>query len=316
MPAHFFDRIVMRSSTFICALGGVAIQLVLTVDATAQQRNLSAGSKDLPPAAIVTVAKAINACFSETVRGAGFLVARSEATVLLDADGSRVSEVLVTEGGSVAAGQILAKVIRPEMPPSTPRAVINLLAPAAGVVIRSNAVLGATASPMGEPLFRIMVDNLVELEAEIPGLHLTKLKPGQTARVDIVDGPSVNGKVRLVPAEVSQRTQLGRIRLSFDGGNLSSRVGAFAAIAIDASRSCGPGIPRSAVAYAADGSKVQIVRDGVIEIRHVRAGLFSDELIEIREGVREGDVVVANAANSLHNGDKINPSFADEARPR
>jgi hypothetical protein len=161
-----------------------------------------------------------------------------------------------------------------------------------------------------------MVDNLVEFEAEIPGIHLAKLKAGQTARVDILDGPSINAKVRFVPVEVDQRTQLGRIRLSLDGSNLSARVGAFAALAIDASRSCGTAVPRSAVAYAADGTKVQVVRDGVVEVKRVRAGLNSEGLIEISEGVREGDVVVANAANSLRNGDKIKTSFADETRAR
>jgi hypothetical protein len=104
--------------------------------------------------------------------------------------------------------------------------------------------------------------------------------------------------------------------VSLEGSDLAVRVGAFAALAIDASRSCGTAVPRSAVAYAADGTKVQIVRDNVIEIKRVRAGLHSDGLIEIRDGVREGDVVVANAANSLHNGDKIRSSFTDETRAR
>jgi multidrug efflux pump subunit AcrA (membrane-fusion protein) len=296
-------------------LGVAASQLAGAVDATAQSRGISSEGKELSAAAIVTVAKAINACFSEVVRGTGFLVPRSEAIVSLDPDGSRISEVLVKEGNRVTAGQVLARLTRPESQ-QAPRAVVNVSAPAAGVVIRSSAILGATASPRGEPLFRIMVDNLVEFEAEIPGIHLAKLKAGQTARVDILDGPSINAKVRFVPVEVDQRTQLGRIRLSLDGSNLSARVGAFAALAIDASRSCGTAVPRSAVAYAADGTKVQLVRDGVVEVKRVRAGLNSEGLIEISEGVREGDVVVANAANSLRNGDKIKTSFADETRAR
>jgi multidrug efflux pump subunit AcrA (membrane-fusion protein) len=293
----------------------MAIQLAGTATAAAQHRGVTAENKDLANAAIVTVAKAISACFSEVVRGTGFLVPRSEAIVLLDPDGSRISELLVKEGSSVTSGQLLAKVTRPPSQ-SAGQTVVNLSAPAAGIVIGSNAALGATASQRGEPLFRIMVDGRVEFEAEIPGIHLAKLKVGQTARVEIPDGPSVNGKVRLVPAEVDRRTQLGRIRVSLDGSDLAVRVGAFAALAIDASRSCGTAVPRSAVAYAADGTKVQIVRDDIIEIRRVRAGLNSDGLIEIREGVRDGDVVVANAANSLHNGDKIKSSFADETRAR
>jgi hypothetical protein len=39
---------------------------------------------------------------------------------------------------------------------------------------------------------------------------------------------------------------------------------------------------------------------------------LSDDSAEIREGLNDGEVVVANAGSSLHDGDKINPKFSGE----
>jgi multidrug efflux pump subunit AcrA (membrane-fusion protein) len=95
------------------------------------------------------------------------------------------------------------------------------------------------------------------------------------------------------------------------------RVGEFARATINASRSCGVSVPKSAVLYRTEGTSVQVVRDdNVVETRRVRVGLFSDTAVEIREGVKEGELVVANAGTSLHDGDKVKPTLQDEAGGR
>ena len=82
---------------------------------------------------------------------------------------------------------------------------------------------------------------------------------------------------------------------------------------IDASRSCGIAIPRTAVNYQADGTTVQVVRGTKIETRQVRIGLLSDSSVEIRDGLQEGDIVVANAGGSLENGDQVKPIFQEQS---
>jgi multidrug efflux pump subunit AcrA (membrane-fusion protein) len=59
---------------------------------------------------------------------------------------------------------------------------------------------------------------------------------------------------------------------------------------------------------------VQIVRNETIETRLVQIGIHSDLNVEVREGLREGDLVVANAGSSLRDGDKATPIVADEDR--
>jgi RND family efflux transporter MFP subunit len=263
----------------------------------------------------VSVVRATKACFSSTIRVTGFLVARDEAIVTLDAPGLRVTEVLVGEGDRVTSGQTLVRLARQagegQDAAAAARGSMILKAPAAGVVTRSTAVVGATASPMQpEPLFRIAIDNEIELEAEVPSIHAGAISPGQTARVQIEDSRELSGRVRQAPAAVDQRTQLGRARLSLER-DPGLRLGMFARATIDADRSCGISVPRSAVHYRTEGPRVQVVRDNVIETRVVQVGFHSDMDIEIREGLREGDLIVANAGSSLRDGDKVNPVMAD-----
>ena len=189
---------------------------------------------------------------------------------------------------------------------------ITLKAPAAGLVMKSTARLREMASPQSEPLFQILVDNEVELEAQIPSIHVSKLKSGELARVAIAGLSERVGKVRLVAPEIDKKTQLGKVRIAL-GNDLTLRVGTFASASIDASRSCGVAVPRDAVDYRMEGgTSVRVVRDRTVEMRRVTIGLVSDDSVEIRAGLNAGEVVVSNAGTSLHDGDKVKPKFAED----
>lgn len=251
----------------------------------------------------VTVARAANACFSDLVRVTGFAVPRREAVVIPDQEGSRVTDVLVREGDTVTLNQELAKLT----PPPGKSGPIVLRAPAAGLVTEVHTAVGAPASPQAPPMFRIAVNNEIELNAEVPSIHVLKLNPGASARISPEDGPDLVGRVRLVSPEIDRKTQMGHVRLSLNTDQ-ALRIGMFARVNIDARRSCGVAIPRSAI----DHLTVQVVNGDIVETRRVRTGLTSDTAIEILEGLKVGDIVVADAGTSLHDGDRVKAMFADD----
>ena len=255
--------------------------------------------------ALVTVAKATNSCFSDMVRVTGFVVPRREAVVSPDSEGSMVTDVLVHEGDTVTLNQDLARLTPP---PANPRAgPIVLRAPAAGLVTQVRTAVGAPASPQAGPMFRIAINNDIELDAEVPALHVLKLNPGATARISPENGPELVGRVRLVSPEIDRKTQMGHVRLSLSA-DPTLKIGMFARASIDAKRSCGVAIPRSAV----DHLEVQVVNGDVVETRHVRVGLTSDTAVEILEGLKVGETVVADAGTSLHDGDRVKAIFSDD----
>src|ERR1700732_4287839 len=72
---------------------------------------------DAPSNALVIVTKSTNACFSDMVRGTGFIVPRREAVVGVDQEGSKVSDVFVREGDMVTENQELARLTPPPQQP-------------------------------------------------------------------------------------------------------------------------------------------------------------------------------------------------------
>src|SRR4051794_16608299 len=263
----------------------------------------------VPGKAMVIVAKAVNACFSDLVRVTGFVVPRREAVAGVEHEGSKVTELLVREGDMVSQNQELARLTAPLNPanPATRPGPLSLRAPAAGLVTQVNTIAGAPASPQAGPLFRIAINNEIELDAEVPGIHVLKLNPGATTRISRDGAPDLAGRVRLVSPEINRGTQLGHVRITL-ASDPSLKIGMFARASIDARRSCGIAVPRAAL----DHLTVQVVKDSMVETRRVKVGLVSDTSTEILEGLEVGEIVVADAGTSLHDGDRIHTVFAEE----
>jgi multidrug efflux pump subunit AcrA (membrane-fusion protein) len=136
---------------------------------------------------------------------------------------------------------------------------------------------------------------------------MLKLNPGATTRISRDGTPDLIGRVRLVSPEINRSTQLGHVRISL-ANNPSLKVGMFARANIDARRSCGIAVPRAAI----DHLTVQVVKGDIVETRKVKVGLVSDTSTEILEGLDVGEIVVADAGTSLHDGDQIKTTFADD----
>jgi hypothetical protein len=69
--------------------------------------------------------------------------------------------------------------------------------------------------------------------------------------------------------------------------------------------SCGVAVPLTAILYGTAGTVVQVVRRARVETRRVEVGLMSAGQVEIRDGIAEGDIVVARAGALLREGDPV-----------
>jgi HlyD family secretion protein len=282
--------------------------------------SLAFAADKSPPAkatgTYVIVARAVQGCFYDTVHVSGYLVPRREMQIPFEAEGYRITEVSAGEGDKVTPGQHLAKLVRltgDPAPGSQSAAVqpIIVKSPVAGTIIKASAAIGSVASPRAEPLFRIAVDGQIELEGDVPGPQLAKLKADEPARIEVGTAGEISGRVRRAMVEINPATQLGRVRISIDEA-AGLRFGAFARASVDATRSCGVSVPRSAVAYGTGGTSVQVVNGRIVQSRNVRVGLTSDKDAEILDGLKEGDLLVAHAGTSLRDGETVTTIFADE----
>jgi RND family efflux transporter MFP subunit len=186
-------------------------------------------------------------------------------------------------------------------------------APVSGVISRRAAKLGATVAFGGEPLFRIIEDGAIDLDAEAPEQYLSRLKIGMPAKLRLPGAAAdVGGTVRLVSAEVDKASRTGKARIALADVS-GARIGAFASGEVDLSRRDGIGAPATALRRDAEGARVLVVRDGRVEERRVTTGIVEGDWVELVDGVKDGESLVARAAAFLRPGDVVRPVAAPPA---
>ncbi len=190
----------------------------------------------------------------------------------------------------------------------------EVLAPADGIVSRRMARVGGYAAGAAEPMFRIVANGEVELDAEVTETRMAGVKIGQPARVEVAGVGEITGKVRLVSPEVDKATRLGRVRI-YLGDNPALRVGGFARGVIETGTSRGLAVPASAVLYGPDGPVgAGGARPSASRRGPSRSGSSVGALAEVREGLAEGELVVSRSGTFLRDGDAVRP--AAWPRPR
>ena len=259
--------------------------------------------KDGPKGAAVTVLKAAKFCFPNIVEAFGLVIPREETMVRPERVGLKVADILADAGDTVTSGQNLARLAMPE------GGTIMLQAPVAGLISASTAVIGAVASPRGEALFSIIARSEFDLVGMVPMQYLPKLAVNQTARVKIIGAGEVDGKVRRVASTVEPNSQLGQVFVSVTT-NRKLLVNSSGRAQIKTGQSCGVAVPLTAVLYGSAGTVVQVVKHARVETKRVEVGLMSGGQVEIRDGLAEGDIVVARAGALLREGDPVRPVTA------
>ncbi|HTC97052.1 MAG TPA: efflux transporter periplasmic adaptor subunit, partial [Bradyrhizobium sp.] len=135
---------------------------------------------------------------------------------------------------------------------------------------------------------------------------IAKLVVNQPAAVRVIGSGDVDGKVRRIGPTVEPAVQQGQV---FIGINTNRRllVNAAGRALIKTGQSCNIAVPLTAVQYGSAGTVVQVVKRDRVETRRVEVGLMSGGQIEVRDGLSEGDDVVARAGALLREGDPVRP---------
>jgi HlyD family secretion protein len=257
-----------------------------------------------PKGAAVTVLKAAKSCFSNLVEVTGLVLAREETAVRPERQGLKVAEVLVDAGDTVTAGQTLARL---NLPDGSGTALVQ--APIAGLISSSSAVIGAMASGKGEALFSIISRSEFDLVGLVPTQDVAKLAVNQPASIRIPGAGDVDGRVRRIAPTIQPDSQLGQVFIAVTT-NRRLLVNSSGRALIKTGQSCGVAVPLTAVLYGTGGTVVQVVRRSRVETKRVEIGLMAGGQVEIREGLAEGDIVVARAGSLLREGDPVRPVTA------
>jgi len=196
------------------------------------------------------------------------------------------------------------------------RRTLALRSPSDGVVLQKNVVQGQ-AVMAGAPLFQIADLSTVWLEADVFEVDLAAVRVGQHAEVafDAYPGETVHGSVAYVYPTVdpASRTGTARIEMTNPGGRF--RPGLFGTARIVAPLGVrGVAIPRQAALVTGDRQLVFVEESaGRFVPRLVTLGVETDNLVEVRSGLRAGERVVATAAFLLDAESNLGAAMAGMA---
>ena len=180
-------------------------------------------------------------------------------------------------------------------------------APVSGVILERNVRPGDLSAAGGQPMFRMIRDDQVELEAQAPETALAGIKPGTGATVILPDGRKITGKVRLIGPAVDANTKLGKVRIALPV-MAGIRPGGYGQAIFSGSSEVVLAAPETTLRYDADGVSVMVVdaTDHVHKIK-VTTGRRAGGFVELKAGPPAGSRVLLGASSFVLEGDKVTP---------
>ncbi|AUS43371.1 efflux RND transporter periplasmic adaptor subunit [Ralstonia solanacearum] len=181
-----------------------------------------------------------------------------------------------------------------------------------GVISSRTALLGNVVGA-GTELFRLIRQGRIEWQAEVDAQQLARVRAGQSARVTLPGGKTIDGKVRLVSPTLS--TSTGRAIVYVALGGHSAQPGMFASGTIELGTAPVLTLPESALVPRDGRTDVYVLnRDGTtVARRTVVAGRHRDGRCEILSGLETGARVVASGGGFLSDGARVKVSRPEEA---
>lgn len=182
----------------------------------------------------------------------------------------------------------------------------RLLAPDSGIISARSATVGAVV-PGGTELFRLIRQGRLEWRAEVTAAELSRIRPGQVARVKLGNRRELIGRVRVVGPTVDQQTRAALVYVDLPrNGTTAAKAGMFAQGEFDLGMSSALTVPQQAVVLRDGFSYVfRLNSDNRVSQLKVQTGRRLGERVEIIAGVTPETLLVVNGAGFLNDGDLV-----------
>lgn len=187
---------------------------------------------------------------------------------------------------------------------SNPQGLVTITAPISGTVAGREVTLGQSFSDAGERLMTIVNDSRVFATANIYEKDLERVRIGQQIRVKIPSLPEriFTGRITVIDSVVADATRVIPVKaeISNPGGIL--KPGMFAQLEVVTDETSPPvlAIPSSAVIEANNITQVYIQNGNTYQPVEVTLGETSGDMVEVKTGLFEGDLIVTQRANQLY----------------
>lgn len=175
-------------------------------------------------------------------------------------------------------------------------ALVQITAPISGIIMERQVTAGSSVNP-GDPLFTLSDLGQVWVVAEVDEKRLSELRVGLPVAVEVAAyaGREFTGTIAKIGDRLNPQTRMVEVRCLIDNRSGLLKPEMYTVTRIGSGQSHRALMaPRSALQDVDGHAVIFVARDGrTFEKREVRTGRPSGDLIEIVDGVRSGEKVVA-----------------------
>ena len=185
---------------------------------------------------------------------------------------------------------------------------LNIVAPAAGLVLTRQVETGQIVSSGSGVLFRMARGGEMELMAQMAEADLARVRVGTRATISPVGtNLQIAGQVWQVSPVIDPDTRQGMVRIAVPYSS-ALRPGGFADARLVSGTEEAPLLPESAVQSGPEGNYVLVVDSkDTIQRKPVKVGTVTDGGVSIASGLNGNERVVVLAGAFLNVGDKVKP---------
>jgi membrane fusion protein (multidrug efflux system) len=179
-----------------------------------------------------------------------------------------------------------------------------IYAPISGFVSERTADLGEFAATTNK-IATILRTSVLRLRIDVPEQSIGQVAVGQPISLQTSAYPDRNfaGTVVRILPNINATSRVLVVEAEVENSNGLLKPGQFATVRITQPKPV-PAVMIPATAVRAEGeiNRVYIIQDGIASERLVQTGFLENDLIEIKQGVRENESVATSNLNLLNDG--------------
>jgi RND family efflux transporter MFP subunit len=202
----------------------------------------------------------------------------------------------------------------------------RIVSPVEGVITRRNVDTGdlidaGASGGVARAMFVVTQTDPLRLYVNVPQTYAQLVKVGQVVSITQAElrGQKFEGKVARTAASIDAATRSMQVEIALPNGEGTLLPGAFVQVALPLASSSRLSIPNNALMIRGDGIKVATLdAKGTVKLKPIQVGRNYGINVEVVDGLKGGERIVVNPADSLTDGDVVNfaeqPSKADNGK--
>jgi len=237
--------------------------------------------------------------------------ARSNANVAIKAIGTAQSAV-DTARAAVSGARASVQTTETQVD-AAQKAVTDtsVFSPISGYISERNADVGEYISPStpNAKIATIVRTSTLRVKIDIPEQEIGKVTTGQGVSIQTAAYPDRKfaGTIARISPSLDPTARTLNVEAEVQNVDGLLKPGQFATVRITQSNpEPAVMVPAKSVRTVGETSSVFVVKEGAAREQIVQLGLLEGEMIQIKQGIIEGDMVVTSDLNSLHDGVLVN----------